>query len=53
MPSAKIASHCTMVSGQIVTSTRLCPAAASSAVTRQKPATASVGTDLSLRDSTE
>ena len=41
------------VSGQIVTSTMPCTAAASSAVARQKPATAVVGTDLSLRESTE
>ena len=53
MPSAMIASHCAVVSGQTVTSTIQCTSAASSAVARQKPATASVGTDLSLRDITE
>ena len=40
-------------SGQTVTSTSPCTAAASNAVARQKPATASVGTDLSRRDITE
>ncbi len=47
------ASHCASVSGQTVVSTMPCTAAASNAVTRQKPATASVGTDLSRRDITE
>ena len=40
-------------SGQTVSSTSPCTTAASSAVARQKPATASVGTDLNLRDITE
>jgi hypothetical protein len=52
-PSAMIASHCPIVSGQTVVSTMPCTSAASSAVARQKPATASVGTAFSLRDITE
>ena len=51
MPSAATASHWPRFSGQCVCSNTMCEIAASAAVARQNPATASVGTSAKRRDS--